>query len=156
MWLLCPCVGVSVLVCIYLKVEVLGHVRCTSLTLLVFLNCSPKLLRQLVFQKQCYNFSTPLWKLKIYILANLISMKKYPTHCFILNFLIEDEAIILFIIWVYINWVYIWVYINIIAIQFYHALGEIAKDGKSFWLSSLAQEPWKSKVKHNAIFTFNI
>ena len=57
-------------------------------------------------------------------------MKKYPTHCFILNFLIEDEAIILFIIWVYINWVYIWVYINIIAIQFYHALGEIAKDGK--------------------------
>ena len=30
-------------------------------------------------------------------------MKKYPTHCFILNFLTEDEAIILFIIWVYIN-----------------------------------------------------
>lgn len=33
---------------------------------------------------------------------------------------------------------------------------EIAKDGKSFWLSCLEHEPWKSKVKNNAIFTFNI
>lgn len=141
MWLLCPCAGVSVIVCSYLKVEVLGHIRCTSLTLLVFPNCSPKLLSQFVYQKQSYNFSTSLWKLKIYILANLISMKKYPTHCFILNFLIEDEAIILFIIWVYPLLPYVRV---------------TWRDGKSFWLSSLEHEPWKSKVKNNAIFTFSI